>query len=247
MGLTDEQIEKLKLVSEEVTTVMGATPRWIVRWGNLLILICTLLLLALAWLIRYPDMVQGRVKFNGNNIAVIKPQQEGVVKSLVKDGQPVKKGDMLFTLQTDAVDSLTAPVTYTAPANGRVKLLNSLTGNKPYVARNEAVLAVVPDNEKHLKKVVVTISFSDLTKVQLGQKALINLDNYPVQEYGSLTGVVEAISPVPVKDYCEVTVRLNSLSTSFNKKPDVSLSSYTGTARIVTKERRILQRIFSAF
>src|ERR1043165_3714966 len=123
MGLTDEQIEKLKLVSEEVTTVMGATPRWIVRWGNVLILLCTLLLLALAWIIRYPDMVHGRVKFNGNNITVIKPRQEGFVKSfLVKDGQPVKKGDTLFTLQTNAADSLNIQVVYAAPANGRVKL-----------------------------------------------------------------------------------------------------------------------------
>lgn len=249
MGLTDEQIERIKLVSEEVTTVMGATPRWIVRYGNVIILVCALLILAMAWFIQYPDTVQGKVSFKeSKSMAVIKPQQDGSIKNfLVKDGQPVKKGDPLFTFTIQAGDSAGKETPFIATTDGKIRLLNSLTGDHPYIVKNEAVLAIIPDYEKDLKKVTVNIPYGALGKVDLGQRVLINMDNYPVQEYGMLTGTVEAISPIPVNGLCEVTVRLNGLSTTYDKKIDITLASYSGNARIITKNRSILQRVFSAF
>lgn len=105
MSLTSEQVDQMKLISEEVRTVMGVTPKWIVRWGNLLILACTLMILAMAWFIQYPDSVQGKAFFSmaekGNKVIVhISPGGMGEIKLGQKviislDRYPAQKYGML--------------------------------------------------------------------------------------------------------------------------------------------------------
>lgn len=49
----------LAIRSEAVQEILTRIPNWIVRWGITLILGLIVLLIAMAWLIKYPDVIQG--------------------------------------------------------------------------------------------------------------------------------------------------------------------------------------------
>lgn len=52
------KLDDIELRSEEVQDILTAMPHWMIRWGNVIVLIVLLLLFAFSWLIRYPDIVQ---------------------------------------------------------------------------------------------------------------------------------------------------------------------------------------------
>lgn len=47
----------LELRSEEVQEILSEVPHWMIRWGNIVILTIIVLLIILAWFIRYPDII----------------------------------------------------------------------------------------------------------------------------------------------------------------------------------------------
>jgi hypothetical protein len=57
----DTKTEDLNLRSEEVQEILETPPVWIVRWGVTLIFMFTLILIFLAFLIKYPDFVTAKV------------------------------------------------------------------------------------------------------------------------------------------------------------------------------------------
>lgn len=48
--------------NNEINEVMGSTPSWMFRYGSLLLLLTVILLLSLSVIIRYPDVIEGRVE-----------------------------------------------------------------------------------------------------------------------------------------------------------------------------------------
>ncbi len=59
--LKDKKIDNLELRSEEVQEILSNPPAWIVRWGITLIFMFTLIILVLAFIIKYPDFVTAKV------------------------------------------------------------------------------------------------------------------------------------------------------------------------------------------
>ena len=49
--------KEIELRSEEVQEILTRVPHWMIRWGNLVILILLLLLFLMAWIVKYPDIV----------------------------------------------------------------------------------------------------------------------------------------------------------------------------------------------
>ncbi len=56
-----ENIDNLELRSEEVQEILTNPPAWIIRWGISLIFLFTLIILTLAFIIKYPDFVTSKV------------------------------------------------------------------------------------------------------------------------------------------------------------------------------------------
>lgn len=56
-----EKQDNLKLRSEEVQEILSNPPVWIVRWGITLIFMFTFIILALSFMIKYPDLVTAKV------------------------------------------------------------------------------------------------------------------------------------------------------------------------------------------
>ncbi len=57
-----EEREYIELRSEEVQEILGTPPAWLVRWGSLVIFFCLAVMLAVSALVRYPDVVSGRIE-----------------------------------------------------------------------------------------------------------------------------------------------------------------------------------------
>lgn len=49
--------KNIELRSEEVQEILTKTPHWMIRWGNLLILIIIILIFLFSWFIKYPDII----------------------------------------------------------------------------------------------------------------------------------------------------------------------------------------------
>lgn len=51
------EIKEIELRSEEVQEILTRVPHWMIRWGNLVILIVLLLIFFMSWIVKYPDIV----------------------------------------------------------------------------------------------------------------------------------------------------------------------------------------------
>ena len=51
------QLEDIELRSEEVQDILTRVPHWMIRWGSTLFLGLIVMILALSWIIKYPDKI----------------------------------------------------------------------------------------------------------------------------------------------------------------------------------------------
>ena len=102
--IKNEHIEQLELRSEEVQEILTKVPSWMIRWGNTLFLFLILLLLALSWFVKYPDIINSEVIITTE----IPPQKEyakltGKIDTiLVKDTQNVFDNQPLAIIENTA-------------------------------------------------------------------------------------------------------------------------------------------------
>ncbi|PHS67150.1 MAG: HlyD family secretion protein [Flavobacterium sp.] len=50
----------IELRSEEVQEILSSVPNWMIRWGNSLVLLIILILLAITWFVKYPDIINAQ-------------------------------------------------------------------------------------------------------------------------------------------------------------------------------------------
>ncbi|MBP7273186.1 MAG: HlyD family efflux transporter periplasmic adaptor subunit [Saprospiraceae bacterium] len=150
----------------------------------------------------------------------------------------------------DAINHWKLQYLLTAPFNGKITLKKDV---KPQFFVNEnAVLAeIIPESininsEQIIAKIKLPIAGSG--KVKIGQRVLIKLDSYPYQEYGKLETTIASKSELPEDEqFYNITANLQQkLITNFGKKIDFQ-QKMSGTAEIITEERRLIERIFNKF
>jgi len=134
--------------------------------------------------------------------------------------------------------------TITAPITGKLSYLNTIVNNQ-FITAQEPLFAVIPNNQEYVAN--VQIPTQGYGKIKLNQQVKIKLDGYPYQEYGQLMGRVEHIASIQGKDGYVIKVKLpKGLTTTYNKKltykPDL-----IGSAEVITKDLRVLERIFNRF
>ncbi|GAA3569461.1 HlyD family secretion protein [Snuella lapsa] len=96
--------DNLELRSEEVQEILTNPPAWIVRWGITLIFMFTIIILALSFMIKYPDAVTAKV------LVTTKQPTEKVVsrysgqldKIFIKNRDTVKIGQKLAVIKNTA-------------------------------------------------------------------------------------------------------------------------------------------------
>ena len=131
------------------------------------------------------------------------------------------------------------------PIAGQVTFTNVWSANQ-YVSSGNAVFTVVPQEEQNIiGRALVPIAGAG--KIETGQRVNIKLDNYPHMEFGIVEGKVTNISKVPVNTgegvfYTVEIAMVNNLVTNYNRDLPFS-QEMQGTAEIVTKDRRLIQRL----
>ncbi len=128
------------------------------------------------------------------------------------------------------------------PIAGRVAF-SKYWSNNQFVKAGEEVLTVVPPSGEIYGQILVPVAGSG--KVAVGQKVFIRFDNYPAPEYGMVTGLITSIAPVPREGFYTVQIRLpRGLTTSYRKQLAFR-QQMQGSAEIITRDRRLIERIFS--
>lgn len=112
-----------------------------------------------------------------------------------------------------------------------------------YVTSGEQLFSISSAIKKN-SIVILTIGPSGFGKVKVGQMVLIRLTNYPDTEFGVLKGAVKYISPLSDENgmyRAEVSLS-EGLVTTYGVDLDRTIQ-LVGTAEIITKERRLIERI----
>ena len=97
-------LNDIELRSEEVKDILTKVPHWMIRWGSILFLSLLLLVLALSWFIKYPDIITADAILTTE----IQPQKEyarisGMIDTIyVVDNQSVRKNSVLSILENTA-------------------------------------------------------------------------------------------------------------------------------------------------
>ena len=97
--------EKIRLnANDEIQQILGNPPGWLLQWGISLIFLSVMVFLALAWLIKYPDIVSADAKITTQNPPIrVMAFSRGKIKSLlVKDKQAVNENELLAILEDPA-------------------------------------------------------------------------------------------------------------------------------------------------
>lgn len=96
--------KKPELVSTSVDEVLNHPPGWLLRWGTTLFFSVLLLILAVTWFVKYPDLVSAPLRVLPEQLPKsIMVRSEGRLEELfVKDNQSVKEGELLAFMESTA-------------------------------------------------------------------------------------------------------------------------------------------------
>lgn len=178
--------------------------------------------------------------------------QIGVLQKAIMElriEQTIKKRE-LTTAVSYAISELTATVVtwrekylFIAPVAGRLAYVSFLE-NEHYIDSGP-LFALFPESGILVAKGELPIDGAG--KVKEGQLANISLDNYPEAEFGTISGIVQEMSPLPNEDRYRVLIRLpKQLRSSYNE--ELAFQPFmSGETRIITEDLRLLQRFFYQF
>ena len=130
--------------------------------------------------------------------------------------------------------------------DGKVSFLQIWTINQTINA-GDNVFVIIPNSKNgYIGKVKAKAQNSG--KINVGQNVNIRLANYPDREFGIITGKIKTISLTPDKEGNLLidVVLPNGLQTSY-KKQIAFRQEMSGTADIVTKDARLIERFLYQF
>lgn len=146
---------------------------------------------------------------------------------------------LIATLKIRLLDWKKLAVLY-SPIKGKV-VFNTHLQTKQFYKPGEASIVVVPNKSTFYVSAIIPAYGAG--KVKVGQKAIIELTDYPKTEFGILAGFVVNKTQIEKEGNYEVRIRLpKQLRTSYGKlipaKPRL-----IGSIKIITKEKRLLARL----
>lgn len=94
----------IEIRSEEVQEIMGTPPKWIVRWGIVIILLVVIVLLSGSYFYKYPDIIEARVTIVSENppISIVARSDGKLDRIFVADNQTVEVGELLGIIENPA-------------------------------------------------------------------------------------------------------------------------------------------------
>lgn len=128
-----------------------------------------------------------------------------------------------------------------APCAGKV-LFNKMLQVNRFYKPHEASIILVPEGSGY--QGLASVVSSGAGKLAVGQKAFVELVDYPKTEFGMLEGKVTSMTQIDKEGKYEVKIRLvNQLKTTYNKLIPAK-AQFKGKVKIITKDKRLLARFF---
>lgn len=129
-----------------------------------------------------------------------------------------------------------------APIDGCVSMRRVWSDHQA-VRTGDEVMVIVPHGGTITGR--IQLAQTSAGKVEPGQALTIRLDSYPMYEYGLLHGRVLAVAAVADAEGFPTTVELTDGMVTDQRVTLELRSGMEGDASIVTRERRLLERVFS--
>lgn len=132
-----------------------------------------------------------------------------------------------------------------APIDGRVVFSQNFDNDNQTVRAGDRILEIYPIGDLGEIYAKVDLPIYNSGSVESGQEVVIKVNNYPYFTFGKLKGLVRSKADIPQENNTyKVEVDLpDGLVTSFNRELEFS-QGMQGTAEIITKEKRLLFRLF---
>lgn len=131
-----------------------------------------------------------------------------------------------------------------APIQGALSL-SKVWSVQQSVEAGAEILAIIPEGNES-ERIIGKASLAGLGigKLKPGDRALIRLDAYPAQQYGSIAGKIANISALSQEEAYLLDIELpHSMTTSY-KQSIPFRQEMAGQVRIITEDRRVVERIF---
>lgn len=197
------------------------------------------------------------IKKEYTDIATLVKSKELEIQNLQKQIKEIQQqtGISNSTLQltiNENINRLKAQITawksehlIEAPISGRAIFYQEFDNENQTVKADDKILRIIPPGEVGQIYGKVDLSHYGSGKVEEGQAVIIKLDNFPYHEFGMIDGVVKNKADVPQENntYKLEVDLINGLKTSTGRKLDFS-AGMNGTAEIITKDRRVISRVF---
>ncbi|MFM7431683.1 MAG: HlyD family efflux transporter periplasmic adaptor subunit [Flammeovirgaceae bacterium] len=162
-------------------------------------------------------------------------------------GKVEKENQLLVRLKASR-DELTAQIRkwketnlFLSPIDGEVAYLGYLQ-NLQFVENGKALFLIIPTSGNIFGLAELPISGSG--KVMEGQVVNIRLQNYPYEQFGILSGVIESLSPIPNQNQYIVKIALPKGMVSSYKRELPFHQQLQGETEIITEDYRLLERFF---
>ena len=143
-----------------------------------------------------------------------------------------------------AVDAWMDRYVLRAPVAGRVRYGAQLTAEQQFARAGEELLTILPKNETPEVHGRAEVPLAGYGKVAPGMRVAVRLDAYPYREFGTLNGTVADLAEVPDGDRYRATVDFTEPLVTTHGDTLPYLPELSGTGRIITRDRRFLQRIY---
>jgi hypothetical protein len=229
--------QEFELLSSEGNEIIGASPQWLILWGNSVIFLTVLVVLGLSCWIKCPSIVSGQMALVPHHAPVVVQAQAPAISGLLlsESGTTVRLGQAIAVLRQQVPAAHTT--TYRAPIAGHLLLLKDLTHASQC---QDSLFAIVPTANDY--QCIVHIPDEQYEAIAIGQRVLLALKDYPSAEYGKLVGQVSALAMTSEHGQFRVVVRVLTTRSTNNRLLPVTGKSL-GYAEILVRETTLFERI----
>lgn len=134
-----------------------------------------------------------------------------------------------------------------SPTDGTVQVTNKFLKSGQYVNKDEPLLIIIPPQLNKMKG-IMNVPFNESGNIKRNQLVLVRLNSYPSSKFGIIQGKVASSSSIALEEdgklVSPVTVYFeNGLVTTTGYKVSTK-KELSGMARIITQNKRFIQRLF---
>lgn len=195
---------------------------------------------------REMQSIESSIKQKQFEIESIRNQIRGIKQGSQEDqvAASIELKDAFYQLK-NRVDEWKKKYLLVSPIDGIVLFPEELT-EEQYVADDTELMVVVPvQRTEIIGKINLNINGSG--KVKEGQKVIVKLESYPFPEFGALEGVIEWKGRLPTGNTIPIEVNFPKGLITTTGKTIEPTREMTGTAEIITDDKRFIERVFENF